>query len=38
MEEKVLEVINELRPCAKPAYITCSPYETNAFARCNCNF
>lgn len=31
-------LINELRPCAKPAYITCSPYETNAFARCNCNF
>ena len=31
-------LINELRPCAKPAYITCSPYETNTFARCNCNF
>lgn len=25
----VAEVIGELRPCAKPAYITCSPYTTN---------
>ena len=22
-------LINELRPCAKPAYITCSPYQVN---------
>ena len=21
-------LINEIRPCAKPAYITCSPYTT----------
>jgi hypothetical protein len=21
-------LVNELRPCAKPAYITCSPYTT----------
>ena len=21
-------LLNELRPCAKPAYITCSPYTT----------
>lgn len=24
-------LINELRPCAKPAYITCSPYTTASF-------
>ena len=24
-------LINELRPCARPAYLTCSPYESNAF-------
>lgn len=24
-------LINELRPCAKPAYITCSPYEANFY-------
>ena len=24
-------LINELRPCAKPAYITCSPYTTQSF-------
>lgn len=29
-------LINELRPCAKPAYITCSPYEAANFNRCNC--
>lgn len=22
-------LVNELRPCARPAYITCSPYQTN---------
>lgn len=27
-------LINELRPCAKPAYLTCSPYEANTFTRC----
>ena len=24
-------LLNELRPCAKPAYITCSPYTTSSF-------
>ena len=24
-------LINEIRPCAKPAYITCSPYTTASF-------
>ena len=24
-------LISELRPCAKPAYITCSPYTTQSF-------
>ena len=24
-------LLNEIRPCAKPAYITCSPYTTNSF-------
>lgn len=24
-------LVNEIRPCAKPAYITCSPYTTNSF-------
>ena len=24
-------LVNELRPCAKPAYITCSPYTTPNF-------
>ena len=24
-------LVNELRPCAKPAYITCSPYTTSTF-------
>ena len=28
-------LINELRPCAKPAYITCSPYQTRNFG-CGC--
>ena len=31
-------LINELRPCAKPAYITCSPYEATNFNRCNCAY
>ena len=28
-------LINEIRPCAKPAYITCSPYTTASFCGCN---
>lgn len=24
-------LVNEIRPCAKPAYITCSPYATTSF-------
>ena len=24
-------LVSELRPCAKPAYITCSPYTTTPF-------
>lgn len=28
-------LVNELRPCARPAYITCSPYETNPYYGCN---
>ena len=28
-------LINELRPCARPAYITCSPY-TSAASVCGC--
>lgn len=27
-------LISELRPCAKPAYITCSPYTTQSFCGC----
>ena len=27
-------LIAELRPCAKPAYITCSPYTTQSFCGC----
>ena len=27
-------LINELRPCARPAYITCSPYTTTSFCGC----
>ena len=30
-------LINEIRPCAKPAYITCSPYTTASFGGCGCN-
>lgn len=31
-------LINELRPCAKPAYITCSPYQTAYYGYpCGCN-
>ena len=29
-----IALINELRPCAKPAYITCSPYTTQSFCGC----
>ena len=28
-------LINEIRPCARPAYITCSPYTTSSFCGCN---
>ena len=28
-------LVNEIRPCAKPAYITCSPYTTASFCGCN---
>ena len=27
-------LINEIRPCARPAYITCSPYTTTSFCGC----
>jgi hypothetical protein len=27
-------LLNEIRPCAKPAYITCSPYTTASFCGC----
>lgn len=27
-------LINELRPCAKPAYITCSPYTSTNYGYC----
>ena len=29
-------IVNELRPCAKPAYITCSPYVSNGCGGCIC--
>lgn len=30
-------LINELRPCAKPAYLTCSPYEVSGYGyNCGC--
>ena len=29
-------LVNELRPCAKPAYITCSPYTTASFGCGSC--
>lgn len=29
-------LIAELRPCAKPAYITCSPYQARSFSGCCC--
>lgn len=29
-------LVNEIRPCAKPAYITCSPYTTASFGGCGC--
>lgn len=28
-------LINEIRPCARPAYITCSPYTSASFCGCN---
>ena len=30
-------LIAELRPCAKPAYITCSPYQARNFGSCGCD-
>ena len=27
-------LVNEIKPCAKPAYITCSPYTTQSFCGC----
>lgn len=30
-------LLNELRPCAKPAYITCSPYTTASFCGAGCS-
>jgi hypothetical protein len=27
-------LVNEIKPCAKPAYITCSPYTTASFCGC----
>ena len=27
-------LVNEIRPCARPAYITCSPYTTASFCGC----
>lgn len=27
-------LVNEIRPCAKPAYISCSPYTTASFCGC----
>ena len=29
-------IVNELRPCAKPAYITCSPYTAMNPCGCGC--
>ena len=31
-------LVNEIRPCAKPAYITCSPYTTTSFCGCGTGF
>lgn len=28
-QAQTANIVNELRPCAKPAYITCSPYVSN---------
>lgn len=28
-------LINELRPCARPAYLTCSPYQATSYGTCN---
>ena len=30
-------LIAELRPCAKPAYLTCSPYQAHNFGGCGCD-
>lgn len=30
-------LIAELRPCAKPAYLTCSPYQARTFGGCGCD-
>lgn len=31
-------LIAELRPCAKPAYITCSPYQVRPVGGCGCDY
>lgn len=31
-------LIAELRPCAKPAYITCSPYQARPVGGCGCDY
>lgn len=31
-------LINELRPCAKPAYITCSPYQATSYYGNGCGY
>lgn len=28
-------LVNEIKPCAKPAYLTCSPYTSQSFCGCN---
>ena len=28
-------LVNEIKPCAKPAYLTCSPYTTSSFCGCS---
>lgn len=33
-QAQTASLINELRPCARPAYITCSPYTASSFCGC----
>ena len=37
-QAQTANLIGELRPCAKPAYITCSPYTTatTGYGACGC--